>query len=518
MVEIRESGGAFLMLLELHCHTSEHSRCSVVGAADLIRQVHAKGLQGLVFTDHHYLWPVEELHEVRREAGVPDHFLIFSGQEVTTSDSGDVLVYGAPRSIRRGSALKTIRARCPEAALVLAHPFRNGERPGPEKLLNPLLDAVEIFSANHTVSENSRGLQAWHTHKFTAIAGTDTHGPGYAGTYPTLFDHPVATVENLVGELRKGRCRPFFKEIPKAGSQLQVSEITIGTKGADEVRERIIIKSLRDRSKWKSAARAYEIMRVVAEHGFSGGTYRVPRPIDADPESMTLIEQGLRGKTLFEKVLGADAESARHFVQLAAEWLAKLHNCRLQVTPPGEFLDNDEKRLDRYVRRFAEITHPHTRRARETKKAVRRTELDLFQRHSEHLVQGHGDYHPKNIYIGQDRLDNWETLYVAAIDFDSSACLPPAFDVGTFLAQFRNQLFAYPHILREVPEEVFLNAYLAMSTVAGPDFLRQVELFRARTNLGIAAFLIKLGLGDSENLWRVLVEAERAMAHVAAAG
>jgi len=504
------------MLLELHCHTAEHSRCSVVAAVDLIRQVHAKGLQGLIFTDHHYLWPPDELREVRRAAGVPDHFLVLSGQEVTTSDTGDVLVFGAPRSIPRATTLKAIRARYPEAALVLAHPFRNGKKPGPEKLLNPLLDGVEIFSSNHTVSENSRGLQAWHTHKFTAIAGTDTHGMSYAGTYPTLFDHPVATVQDIVEELRRGRCRPFFKEIPKAGSQIQVSEITIGTKGADEVRERIIIKSLRDKEKWRSAARAYEIMALIAERGFAGGKYRVPRPIDTDRETMTLIEQGLRGKTLFEKVLSADPESARSFVRLAAEWLARLHNCLLQVTPPEEFLEKEAGRLSHYVERFAEINHPHTRRARETMEAVRRAELALFDGYPDRLIQGHGDYHPKNVYIGQDRLDNWDTLYVAAIDFDSSLRLPPAFDVGTFLAQFRNQLFTYPHILSEVPEEVFFNAYLSVSTVAGPDFLRQVELFRARTNLGIAAFLIKLGLGDSENLWRVLVEAESAMAQFAA--
>ena len=43
------------------------------------------------------------------------------------------------------------------------------------------------------------------------------------------------------------------------------------------------------------------------------------------------------------------------------------------------------------------------------------------------------------------------------------------------------------------------------------EFRRQIELFRARTNLSIAAYLIKLGLGESEDLWRVLVEAEQAV-------
>ena len=261
------------MLLEMHSHTSEHSSCSHVSAVELIRHVYARGLQGIIFTDHHYLWPVEHLKTVRQNAGIPDHFLILSGQEVKTEDMGDILVYGVTRSIPKGKSVKDIRARYPEAALILAHPFRHGSRPSPEIFLNPLLDAVEIFSSNHSVLENSRGLREWHKLKFTAIAGTDTHGPLYAGTYPTLFDHPVDNIGNLVDEMKKGRCRPFFKEIPKVGAGLQVTEITIGTKGTSEARERIVIKKLHNRQKWKSAGRAYHIMEVIACHGFDGGTY-----------------------------------------------------------------------------------------------------------------------------------------------------------------------------------------------------------------------------------------------------
>ena len=39
-------------------------------------------------------------------------------------------------------------------------------------------------------------------------------------------------------------------------------------------------------------------------------------------------------------------------------------------------------------------------------------------------------------------------------------------------------------------------------------FEAQLELFRARSHLSIAAYLVKLGLGDSGALYRVLVEAE----------
>ena len=80
---------------------------------------------------------------------------------------------------------------------------------------------------------------------------------------------------------------------------------------------------------------------------------------------------------------------------------------------------------------------------------------------------------------------------------------------------FRNQFFRHEEILRNFPESLFLNAYLEAADSVSADFGRQVELFRARTNLSIAAYLIKLGLGDSEDLWRLLVEAEKAVCNLA---
>jgi thiamine kinase-like enzyme len=505
------------MLLEMHCHTAEHSLCSKAGAIDLIRQIYRRGLQGAVITDHHFLWPEKDLKALKTGAGVPDYFLVLSGQEVSTADMGDLLVYGAAEVISRGTASGDIRARYPHAALVLAHPYRHGKKPGHETLSHPFLDGVEIFSSNHSVAENTRGLRDWHRYRFTAIAGTDTHGVTYAGAYPTLFDHPLEAIADLAEELKKGRCRPFFKEIPRAGTNVRVDEITIGTKGSDETRERIIIKKFGADGKWQSAERAFRIMEEIAHHGFARGTYRVPRVIENDRENMVLIEQGLRGNSLFEKLIRSDMEDAKLFVQLSAQWLARLHNQKLKITPPEEFIGKEQERLVRYIERFEKIQHPHTGRARETMEAVRTAEVALCEKYPDQMVQGHGDYHPKNIYIGQDNLNRRETLYIAAIDFDSSFCLPPAFDVGTFLAQFRNQLLDYPEILQEIPEEVFLDTYMSTAEHMTKGFMSEVELFRARADLSIASFLIKVGLGESENLWRVLVEAETAMAQFEAA-
>ena len=495
------------MLLEMHSHTAEHSSCSHVSAEKLTQVIYAKGLQGVVFTDHHYLWPAEEIREIRQSSGVPDRFLIFSGQEVQTRDVGDVLVFGADQTIPSGWLLEEVRTRYPEAAIVWAHPYRRGNSPSSESLLRRAFDGVEILNSNHSVSENSRALKDWYRYRFTATAGTDTHGASYAGVYPTYFDHAVESIQTLAEEIKKGRCRPFLKAIPKGGIPSEAAEI-IDPDGASP--QRIIIKSARREKSWKSADRAFQIMEALYKNGFGEGMFRVPKPIDRDEQSRVVMEEQIDGMTLVDTLIRTDEEHSRLAVQSAARWLAKLHNARMIITPPHEFIETEERRLRRYVASFEQCQHPHTKRAEEIMLAVKNAEDLLFRNRQDLLIQGHGDYHPKNILISQSQ--GRQDFYVAAIDFDSSYCLPQAFDVGTFLAQYQNQLFPHPDVLQKVPEEIFLNTYLDHAERISEDFLQQVELFRVRTNLCIASYLIYLGLGHTENLWRVLVEAEKAMA------
>jgi 3',5'-nucleoside bisphosphate phosphatase len=496
------------VLIELHAHTAEHSPCSSISARELIRQVQTKGLQGIVFTDHHYLWPDKELALVRRAAQVPDHFLILSGQEIRTPELGDILVFGAGRSFPKGTSVSEIRREFPLAALVWAHPFRKGRIPDTCLLDEPLLDAIEIFNANQTMRENSRALQEWHRHKFTATGGTDTHGAGYAGMYPTQFDHPVTSMDGLAIELKAGRCRPFLKEIPHSGANSLVTEVVIGAKGEDEVRERIIIRQLTDPHDWRSAERGYRVMTELESRGFASGLYRIPRPIDMDADSMTLIEESLRGKSLYDRLRVDSPDDGREALVMAAGWLAKLHGCSLRLTPDDEFMKKEERRLTRYLERFTAIGHRFSHRVREIVEIIREEERLLARNELSTFVQGHGDYHLKNIFVCQERSSS---RYLAAIDFAGSCVMPPAFDVGCFLAQFSNQLHDFPLIRVAYPDEIFLDAY-AVETGGVPGcFRRQVELFRARINLSIAAYLIKVGLGDSEALWRVLLETEQTL-------
>lgn len=496
------------MILEMHCHTSEHSRCSSAEAAGLVQRNFERGLQGTVLTDHHYLWPPEEVRELRSRVKVPPYYLILSGQEVDARDFGHVLVFGADESIRPGTSLRDIRSMFPRAAIVWAHPYRDEKIPSREKLFHTLIDGVEIFTSNHTVVENNRALHDWHEYKFTALSGTDTHAVSYSGLYPTIFDHPFGTVEELALEIKAGRCRPFLQEIPRSGtSNMRIMEITVGPERRGTGTEKFVIKTLGDADTWRSAKRTASITKQLRAHGFETGPFRIPEQLGRDEQHRTVIEQGIHGRILFDVLTASGRDDARRYLRMAAEWLARLHNARLQITPPGEFLPAESERLRHYLSAFHQSKHRQTRRAQEIMDRVIALENGLYLDRPEEMVQGHGDYHPKNIFVGRD-IENGRSLpFIAAIDFGSSYVMPPAFDIGTFLAQFRNQFYGNKDVLSKVSEQLFLQSYMQQAAHVDDDFLSQVELFMARTTLSICYYLIKVGLGESENLWRVLVEA-----------
>ncbi|MBJ6725161.1 phosphotransferase [Geomesophilobacter sediminis] len=502
------------MLLEMHCHTAEHSACSRVSAVELVRKVHVKRLQGVVLTDHHYLWQEADLAELRRQAGVPPDFVILSGQETNVPVFGDVLIYGAPVTIPRGTPLTVVRQEFPDLVVVWAHPYRNGREPTDELLRSPLLNGVEIFNSNHTVQENSQGLQDWRRLQLVATSGTDTHAASYAATYPTVFDQPIRTIRELVQAVRSGQCRPYLKEVSHREAS-KVIEVTIGNEKPDRTQEKIIVRTPPNDTAWSAAERAYHIMTAISERGFDQGMFRVPQPIQKNADSGTILEQGLTGESLFDRLVAASTDEAQKYLRLCAQWLARLHLQRLRITSPEEFLREETRRLTVDLNRFTDSDPPYRNKITGIVRAVQAAEQDLMVRDQESWIQGHGDYQSQNIIIGRDGAGGEAGFYLGAIDFERSQVMPPAFDVGWFLAQARSQFDNYPALSGGLVEETFLDAYVkGAAAMVTDDFWRQVELFRARANVSIAGFLVKMGMAGSPELWRILVESERALTYV----
>ena len=210
-------------------------------------------------------------------------------------------------------------------------------------------------------------------------------------------------------------------------------------------------------------------------------------------------------------LLAVPPREGRRLIEEVAAWLARFHQTPVSLSMPETFHRSEERRIQNYMKRFAKCGHPHTRRAASLAETILAAEKRVADFGKEAFALGHGDFHPKNVLVGQDQITDRSSLFVSAIDFENAQFYPHAYDVGTFLAQFRNQ-FSDSGILQEYTEEAFLDAYQQNAPSLPSDFLRQVELFKARTNLSIASYLIKVGMGDSQDLWRVLVEAERSVA------
>lgn len=503
----------FFMLIEMHAHTSRYSPCSQIAPVDLVKQVVAKGLQGVVITEHHYVWQASEIAELRREAEVPDSFLIFSAQEVSVSGFGHVLVFGVSETIKDKFSLEVLTEMYPEAVFVWAHPFRKGNIPSDEKLKHPLLHGIEIFSLNHTTEENYRALQAWHTHKFTAMSGSDSHSYDMTGVFPTQFDHPVTTIDDLTCELRHGRCRPFFKEIPKSGTNVVVTEITIGTKGADESRSRIIVKRFAELHKWEKAQETATLNAELYESGFNKGIYRVPKIIQVNENEQMIIEEGQRGRSLFELLTKVHPKVGYGYWTLSSEWLAKLHDCRLSISAIEETMTKEKKRFHSYAKSFQSTHSPYCVPALAYIDLVAKKEETLLQT-STSIVQVHGDFHPKNIIIGQDQMHDASTVFVSVIDFGNSLLMPCAFDVGYFLAQCAVQFLGLARVREAYTDDLFLRHYFDArknhsENGSYEQFAEEVTFFKMRSFLSIANYLIKVGKGTSPDMAFIFDELKR---------
>jgi len=192
------------MKFDLHLHTSRHSPDSETDPFDLLEAAKKAGLDGVVLTEHDYLWPEEELEELRAaEPGL----VILGGVEVT-GRGGDMLVYGItdasvlPRGIGWGELVKEVHRQ--GGAAVAAHPNRWGQPF--EKVVRDSgaeLDGIEVMSNNMDRDLRTKAADLLKKYpQFAQLGNSDSHQPWSVGCCYTDFDADIRTNADLVAAIK----------------------------------------------------------------------------------------------------------------------------------------------------------------------------------------------------------------------------------------------------------------------------------------------------------------------------
>lgn len=215
---------------ELHVHTSECDKASIVSGEEMVRMYKQAGYDGIVITNHmfalFYEWYADELSRLDRKGimkrwlrgyenakceGDKCDFTVLCGAEVRFDGGNinDYLVYGlTPEDfltlplLNRLNGLEELVSVLPENALtVQAHPFRNNMTvTSPE-----LLFGIEVYNGcTEDIRNNMAKMFAEHYGK-TFTSGTDLHNPIHMDRCGGIAtDTKIKTPADLVRVLKTG--------------------------------------------------------------------------------------------------------------------------------------------------------------------------------------------------------------------------------------------------------------------------------------------------------------------------
>jgi predicted metal-dependent phosphoesterase TrpH len=199
------------LLIDLHTHTTAYSSCSAVSPDELVTAAKRAGLDAVCLTEHDALWPQAAARELAERHGL----VVLRGVEATT-EVGHVLVYGVSSWERGLSTLAAVRAhaRAQGGLVVLAHPSRRYGRPA-EGSLADVFDSLEVENASEGRLQNANAAQLARRCRLPGIGGSDAHTAREVGTAATLLAAAVASEEELVAELLRGRHRAVMRALGK---------------------------------------------------------------------------------------------------------------------------------------------------------------------------------------------------------------------------------------------------------------------------------------------------------------
>jgi len=218
---------------ELHAHTKEVSRCSLISAVDLVRVYKDLGFHGVCITDHFLngntvvsrQLPWEEQvaafcqgYELAYQEGKKLGIDVYFGWEYSYWGS-DFLTFGLdkewllahPEIMQMSLKQYCDFVRAQGGYIVHAHPFREDEWIEMIRLIPRHVDAVEVVNICRKDFENQMAYQYAQNYGLAMCAGSDNH----EGKLPRLcgveLDHRVDSIQALLGAIIKGEAKIFVQ-------------------------------------------------------------------------------------------------------------------------------------------------------------------------------------------------------------------------------------------------------------------------------------------------------------------
>jgi predicted metal-dependent phosphoesterase TrpH len=194
------------MKFDLHMHTTRHSPDSFMVPEMMLRRAQEIGLDGVVITEHDWLWTEEELAELRAAA---PRLIVLAGIEVGAKE-GHFLVYGVsdPFAFPIGIGVAEL---CREVhrqggAVVAAHPYR-WNQPFDDIFATerPELDGLELMSNNMDGELRRKAAALNGRLRLAGLGNSDAHRVETLGCCYTEFPDSVRDVRDLVEAIRDRR-------------------------------------------------------------------------------------------------------------------------------------------------------------------------------------------------------------------------------------------------------------------------------------------------------------------------
>ncbi|MGM0442344.1 MAG: PHP-associated domain-containing protein, partial [Elusimicrobiota bacterium] len=199
-------------LIDLHIHTSRHSPCSILRPETAVRKAITAGLDGIVITEHDFIWPEEEIELLKTKNN--SDLKIFRGVEFD-SPAGHLLIYGfydcrKLKDLNLDEIIKTVNSN--GGIVINAHPFRYAYPPKTdftfinEKL--KIFEGIEVYNGNQDEATNKFASRTGNNINTALTGGSDAHNKNMVGKFCTEFSCPINTERDIVRAIRQNKCSP----------------------------------------------------------------------------------------------------------------------------------------------------------------------------------------------------------------------------------------------------------------------------------------------------------------------